>query len=73
MGCIVCYTWFMNFIQLFIFAPISYGLGLHTVFFLFAGLNILAVFISLVVLPETKGKSVEEIEEMVKKKYKLPG
>lgn len=61
----------MNFIQLFIFAPISNGLGLYTAFYLYAGLNILAVYISLVVLPETKGKSVEEIEENLKKKYML--
>lgn len=71
MGCIVCYTWFINFIQLFIFAPISNGLGLYTAFYLYAGINILAVFISLVVLPEAKGKSVEAIEEILKKKYKL--
>ncbi|XP_026322411.1 facilitated trehalose transporter Tret1-like [Hyposmocoma kahamanoa] len=71
MGCIVCYTWLMNFIQLFIFAPISNGLGLYATFYLYAGMNILAIFISLVVLPETKGKSVEEIEDILKNKYKL--
>lgn len=67
----VSYTWFMNFMQLFIFAPISKTLGLYTAFYIYAGFNIFAIIISLVVLPETKGKSIEEIEEHLKKKYKL--
>ncbi|XP_026333443.1 solute carrier family 2, facilitated glucose transporter member 8-like [Hyposmocoma kahamanoa] len=71
MGFNVSYTWFMNFIQLFIFAPISDSLGLYTAFYIYAVFNILAMLFSLVILPETKGKSIEEIEEHLKKKYNL--
>lgn len=71
MGCIVSYGWFIAFIQLFIFGPVSSSLGLYTAFYIYAGINVFGVFLSLVILPETKGKSVEEIEEHLKKKYNL--
>lgn len=71
MSCNVSYTWFMNFIQLFLFAPISENLGLYTAFYIYAVTNIFAVLFSALLLPETKGKSIEEIEDHLKKKYKL--
>lgn len=67
----VSFTWFMNFIQLFIFAPIANSLGYYTAFYIYAGFNIFALLFSLMILPETKGKSIEEIEEHLKKKYNL--
>lgn len=61
----------MSFVQLFIFSPISNSLGLYTAFYIYAGFNIFALLFSLVILPETKGKSIEEIEEHLRKKYNL--
>ncbi|XP_059061366.1 facilitated trehalose transporter Tret1-like [Achroia grisella] len=61
LGCIVTYAWFISFVQLFAFTPISNALGAHTMFYCFAGINLLGVFVTLVLVPETKGKTVEEI------------
>ncbi|XP_059061344.1 facilitated trehalose transporter Tret1-2 homolog [Achroia grisella] len=61
LGCLVTYAWFISFVQLFTFTPISNALGAHTMFYCFAGTNLLGVFIALVFLPETKGKTIDEI------------
>ncbi|XP_013166623.1 PREDICTED: facilitated trehalose transporter Tret1-like [Papilio xuthus] len=62
MGLVVTYSWFMNFMQLIIYGQISMYLGYHSTFFFFAGLNLFGFFVSLFLLPETKGKSDEDIE-----------
>ncbi|XP_052748279.1 uncharacterized protein LOC113511257 [Galleria mellonella] len=61
LGCLVTYAWFISFVQLFAFTPISNALGTYTMFYCFAGTNLLGVVIALVLLPETKGKTVDEI------------
>ncbi|KPJ00761.1 Facilitated trehalose transporter Tret1 [Papilio xuthus] len=69
MGLVVTYSWFMNFMQLIIYGQISMYLGYHSTFFFFAGLNLFGFFVSLFLLPETKGKSDEDIEVEIKKKF----
>ncbi|KAJ2951601.1 hypothetical protein O0L34_g13757 [Tuta absoluta] len=59
---IVSYSWFINFIQLLGYAPIAASLGVHTAFYGFGALNFLAFLIAVLFLPETKGKSPEQIE-----------
>jgi hypothetical protein len=54
-------------IQLFTFAPISELLGMHTMFYIFAGINAFGCIATMVLLPETKGKSIEEIEMILSK------
>ncbi|CAK1591423.1 unnamed protein product [Parnassius mnemosyne] len=68
MGLAVTFAWFMTFVQLFLYAPISSSLGPHSTFFCFAGVNLLGFFVTLIFLPETKGKSDEEIEAELRKK-----
>ncbi|KAL4717597.1 hypothetical protein ACJJTC_000746 [Scirpophaga incertulas] len=66
-GCIVSYAWFVSSLQVFAFIPISNCLGLHNMFFIFAGINVFGAIATLTLLPETKGKSIEEIEELLRK------
>ncbi|XP_059061310.1 facilitated trehalose transporter Tret1-2 homolog [Achroia grisella] len=64
-GCVVMWAWLITFLGVFVYTPISNMLGMHTSFYGFAGINLLGFFVSLVFIPETKGKSVEEIELML--------
>ncbi|KAI8432935.1 hypothetical protein MSG28_013837, partial [Choristoneura fumiferana] len=57
-------SWVMTFIQLAAFAPITSAFGMHTMFFFFAGVNLFGLFVVVVLMPETRGKSVEQIETL---------
>ncbi|XP_060806070.1 facilitated trehalose transporter Tret1-like [Amyelois transitella] len=67
-GCICCYAWFITFLQLFIFTPVSNLIGMHNMMFCFSGVNLIGVLIALLIVPETKGKSVDEIEKILANK-----
>lgn len=62
MGVLVTLGWFFSFVQLLAFGPITNNFGAHVSFICFAGINLFGVCWVLVCLPETKGKSVEQIE-----------
>ncbi|XP_026745106.1 facilitated trehalose transporter Tret1-like [Trichoplusia ni] len=62
MGYLVMLAWFMAFIQLLAFSAITSSYGAHMSFYMFTVINFLGVVITLVLLPETNGKSVEELE-----------
>jgi MFS transporter, SP family, major inositol transporter len=64
-GCIITYSWFINSAQLFIFTSITEFFGMYVMFFIFAGINLFGAIGTLVLLPETKGKSIEEIEKIL--------
>ncbi|XP_013138215.1 PREDICTED: facilitated trehalose transporter Tret1-like [Papilio polytes] len=68
MGLVLMHSWVMTFLQLMLYAPISAALGIYTTFFCFAGINIIGFFVIIILLPETKGKSDEQIEEEFRKK-----
>ncbi|KAM3958171.1 facilitated trehalose transporter Tret1-like [Aphomia sociella] len=67
LGCIVSYGWLISFFQLVSFTPISNALGTYNTFYCFAGINFLGFLSTLIILPETKGKTVEEIELILSK------
>ncbi|RVE48769.1 hypothetical protein evm_006543, partial [Chilo suppressalis] len=64
LGLIVTFGWFVSFVQLAIYGAVSV-LGLHTIFYIFASINVIGAVVSLLFLPETKGRSVEEIEHLL--------
>ncbi|CAH0748757.1 unnamed protein product [Diatraea saccharalis] len=64
LGCIVTLGWFISFVQLSLYGTVS-TLGLHTIFYFFATTNLFGALTSMLFLPETKGRSVEEIERML--------
>ncbi|XP_013166751.1 PREDICTED: facilitated trehalose transporter Tret1-like [Papilio xuthus] len=68
MGLVLMHSWCMSFLQLMLYAPITATLGMYTTFFCFAGINLVGFFVALILLPETKGKSDEQIEEEFRKK-----
>ncbi|KAF5270559.1 hypothetical protein FQR65_LT05457 [Abscondita terminalis] len=59
------YSGFLIFITSKIFTPIIEVWGMHVAFWIFAGVCVLAILFGLFVLPETKGKTFEEIQEML--------
>ncbi|XP_028155917.1 facilitated trehalose transporter Tret1-like [Ostrinia furnacalis] len=64
-GCIVTYGWFTSAVQLAVYDPISNAFGAHTMFFIFAAINLAGALVVLIFVPETMGKSVEEIEKIL--------
>ncbi|XP_063369856.1 facilitated trehalose transporter Tret1-like [Cydia amplana] len=66
-GVVTFQAWFMSFTQLAAFAPITAALGMHTYFYICASMNLLGIVTVLVLMPETRGKSIEEIEDQLKK------
>lgn len=68
MGCLVMLGWGGAFMQILIFGPMSTAFGPQVTFIFFGIINLFGTFVVLVLLPETKGKSVGEIELELEKK-----
>ncbi|KAJ2951602.1 hypothetical protein O0L34_g13758 [Tuta absoluta] len=62
LGLIISYAWFINFFQILGYGPIAATIGTYNAFFGFGVLNLIAFVITVGLLPETKGKTPEEIE-----------
>lgn len=69
MGALVTLGWFFSFVQLLAFETVTSTFGPHVSFLCFAVINVFGVCLVLVFLPETKGKSVEQIEIELEKKW----
>jgi major inositol transporter-like SP family MFS transporter len=63
MGVTVFCLWITNFLVGFSFPILLSGVGLSTTFFIFAVLGIAAITFVNKFLPETKGKSLEQLEQ----------
>lgn len=68
MGVLVTLGWFFSFVQLLTFESITSKFGPHVSFLCFAGFNFVGGCLVLICLPETKGRTVEEIEMQLDKK-----
>jgi SP family arabinose:H+ symporter-like MFS transporter len=55
-------NWSTNFLSAFVFPWYVANLGMHVGFFTFAGICFIATFFFSRFVPETKGKSLEQIE-----------
>ncbi|KAF5270584.1 hypothetical protein FQR65_LT05482 [Abscondita terminalis] len=64
------YTGFLFFVSNKIFNPIVESWGMHVAFWIFAGVCLLGVFFGLFILPETKGKTFDEIQKILHGKEK---
>jgi sugar porter (SP) family MFS transporter len=58
-------NWTFNFLVSYFFLSLVSGIGLPGTFWLYAGFGVLAVVIFAVMVPETRNRSLEEIEEEV--------
>lgn len=63
MGVTVFCLWITNFLVGLLFPVLMAGIGLSTTFFVFVGLGILAILFVKKYLPETKGRTLEQLEE----------
>ncbi|KAL1489124.1 hypothetical protein ABEB36_014067 [Hypothenemus hampei] len=61
------FNWFLAFLVTIGYEPLSKALGAFTTFFIFTIVSTSAVFFVLFVMPETKGKSFQEIQEELAK------
>ncbi|VVD00068.1 unnamed protein product [Leptidea sinapis] len=66
LGIVVTYIWLLESIQLLVYAPISNLFGFHTLFFIFAAINLLGFTFTCICTPETKGRSEEEIQRIIR-------
>jgi len=57
--------WIASFLLVILFPIINDALGAHGTFWLFAGISLLGFLFILFRLPETKGKTLEEVENLI--------
>ena len=62
MGCAVLCLWVTNFFIGFSFPQLLFSFGLSATFFIFAGIGLLGLLFVIKFVPETKGRSLEQIE-----------
>lgn len=67
-GTAVAFQWLFNAAVAFAFPPMMSTTGNQT-FFIFAAINVVSLLFVVFCLPETKDKSLEEIEVMMRKRY----
>jgi predicted MFS family arabinose efflux permease len=60
--------WIASFLLVIRFPVLNEALGTHGTFWLYAGICFLGFLFILKYLPETKGKTLEEVEKMLTKK-----
>ncbi|MFT8320148.1 MAG: sugar porter family MFS transporter [Bacillus sp. (in: firmicutes)] len=61
-GISICCLWLANFIIGFLFPILLGTIGLSNTFFVFVGLGLLSILFIYKCMPETKGRSLEEVE-----------
>ena len=62
MGLCVLFVWITNFVIGLFFPTLLASFGLQTTFFIFAGIGFVAITFTRLFVPETMGKTLEEIE-----------
>lgn len=65
---VIEWAWFCNSVILFIFNPLLKAIGLGPVFYIFAAVSVLTAVYSVIMLPETKGLAVDEIQDKLMKR-----
>jgi len=69
MGCCVFVLWLVNAAVAFGFPPLVEAMGIAATFFLFAGLGVFAIIFIYYMVPETRGKTLEEFEDEFKAQH----
>ncbi|HYO39741.1 MAG TPA: MFS transporter, partial [Nocardioidaceae bacterium] len=64
-GIAVFFGWSTNAVLALFFPALVEGIGITGVFFLFAGIGVVALIFVITQVPETRGRSLESLEEDV--------
>lgn len=67
-GSAVAFQWLCNAAVAFAFPPLLSLVG-NNAFFIFAGINVASLIFVMLVLPETRGKSLEQIETHMRERF----
>lgn len=70
MGFVLVYAWFLTFWLFNIHALFTNNLGMYSAFLFYGIINLSGAIFALVFLPETKGRSEEEILNIIMKEKK---
>eukprot|EP00118_Oscarella_pearsei_P014357 m.122538 g.122538 ORF g.122538 m.122538 type:complete len:520 (+) comp37791_c0_seq7:1845-3404(+) len=62
-GICTCFVWLCSFAVTYMFQPLTYHLNMDGTFWFFGGFCFVSVLFVLFFVPETKGKTLEEIEQ----------
>ena len=68
-GICVLVLWLTNACVAFFFPPMVEVFGISNSFFVFFGLGLIAIWFTFKMVPETRGKTLEEFEEEFKSKH----
>ncbi|CAH2252058.1 jg13865 [Pararge aegeria aegeria] len=71
MGLVVTYAWFLTFLLYNIHALLTNSLGKYSAFLFYGLINLAGAIFAFVFLPETKGKTVEEIMKIIAKNKQI--
>ncbi len=69
MGVCVFMLWIANAVVAFAFPPVVEALGIPPTFFIFAVLGVFALIFIATMVPETRGKTLEECEDEFRRRY----
>ncbi|HET7313854.1 MAG TPA: sugar porter family MFS transporter [Salinisphaera sp.] len=69
MGVCVFVLWLANAGVAFGFPPVVTALGIGPTFFIFAAISVLGMVFTFTMVPETRGKSLEEFEEQIRDRF----
>lgn len=68
-GICIFMLWIANGVVALVFPPVVAALGIAATFFVFVGLGVLALVFITTQVPETRGRSLEELEEQFRREY----
>jgi major inositol transporter-like SP family MFS transporter len=68
-GICIFMLWITNGVVALLFPPVVEALGIAPTFFIFVGLGLLAIWFIATQVPETRGKSLEELEDHFRELY----
>lgn len=72
MGVCVFVLWLANALVAFGFPPIVAALGIGPTFFMFSAISVLGLIFTVSVVPETRGKSLEDFENQARSRFAGP-
>lgn len=64
---VTTFCWLISFVATKYFGAVSEALGMHYAFWIFAVCTLISFFFVFFFLPETKGKSLQEIQDILNK------